>query len=128
MKQVSIREFKNRVNALLPKKKKCGKKVKCKTIIKPEQRDKYKTDFNSYSEYLKSPLWKRIRKKFLRKKIKCQVCKLEPYKEVHHKKYRKYGMEEWSDLIAVCHTCHFQKFHHTRWNDERVNRILDNMV
>jgi len=64
----------------------------------------------SYSDYLHSPLWARIRGGvFARDKIKCQCC-FQAAKCVHHRRYTTEVMEGRSDclhwLISLCNDCH----------------------
>lgn len=65
--------------------------------------------YYSYAEgYLGHPLFKFVRKEvFGRANKKCEICKLYPPTDVHHKKYPKWGTFDSPDnLIAICHRCH----------------------
>lgn len=64
--------------------------------------------FNSYQEYLKSPLWQKIRSRVLkRQKFKCQVC-FNPANQVHHTRYHLNDLKgkKLKYLFAVCGSCH----------------------
>jgi hypothetical protein len=66
--------------------------------------------FNSYREYLESPLWKSIRAKVLaRDRCKCLKCGQEA-REVHHKSYERGVLLGWASkrrhLISLCRACH----------------------
>lgn len=75
-----------------------------------------KLGFDEYSEYLKSNLWKDIRKKILEdSSYSCYVCgwnprgKRQAYKlQVHHKQYDIFTMQGLAleNLIPLCYKCH----------------------
>jgi 5-methylcytosine-specific restriction endonuclease McrA len=67
-----------------------------------------------YTEYLKSPQWKRIAHRRMEiDGFKCVACESlgtanNPL-EVHHLSYRYLGNEEsriYEDLVTLCHVCH----------------------
>ena len=63
--------------------------------------------FESYADYLTSPLWKLIRDAKIAVDPTCELCGL-PAQEVHHISYRKnvlIGKHQWS-LLSVCCGCH----------------------
>lgn len=62
----------------------------------------------TYREYLKSPYWKRTRKKALqRASYRCQICSSkDEILDVHHNSYDRLGAEDPSDLIVLCRPCH----------------------
>jgi hypothetical protein len=64
--------------------------------------------FSSYREYLKSDLWKTIRKRVVRRDGgKCRVCEAKA-QCVHHVRYKKSTLigngDKW--LVSLCHDCH----------------------
>lgn len=64
--------------------------------------------FRSYADYLNSPLWKKIRKRVLRRsKHRCEVCG-GVAKQVHHRSYTNQTLLGRRDdfLVAVCGDCH----------------------
>jgi hypothetical protein len=70
--------------------------------------------FESYSDYLQSPHWKRTRVRVMeRAKRRCHACDARA-EVIHHVTYRHLGKERERDLIAVCRECH-----------ERIHQALD---
>ena len=76
------------------------------------KRDKtlFRIGFASYRDYLRSPMWKMIRKVVLEETPVCEICNKAAANQVHHIRYtysalmgrprgRKY-------LVAVCRGCH----------------------
>lgn len=65
--------------------------------------------FDSYSDYLASPLWKQIRKKFFRPKRRrlCRICK-EPATEIHHLAYYRGVLlgRFLGHMVPLCRECH----------------------
>jgi len=60
-----------------------------------------------YHLYLKTPEWEQTRKRHLRSAdYRCQVCNARGIIDVHHRTYERRGRELYSDLIALCRTCH----------------------
>ncbi len=58
-----------------------------------------------YQAYMRSPEWRKLRKRILeRDGYKCLLCG-EEATEVHHLNYDRFGHEQETDLIAVCHDC-----------------------
>jgi len=66
--------------------------------------------YQEYADYLEHPLFLFTKKEvFARAKGKCEICKIYPPTEPHHKVYPKWGTFEFDNpenLIAVCHKCH----------------------
>lgn len=61
----------------------------------------------SYSDYLKSPYWKAIRRRILiRDGRRCQCCGSSEQLNVHHRCYDNLGHEFEDDLITWCRGCH----------------------
>ena len=79
--------------------------------MKPYLRRKEALDslaFSSYSAYLKSSVWKLIRKQILlRDNYKCVVCN-EPAQIVHHKDYNAHTLagKHPENLVSLCKVCH----------------------
>lgn len=67
---------------------------------------------NSYSDYLQTIQWKRIRNRKLDKFPYCQECGVTDNLEIHHLTYTHVGDEEnhMEDLMVLCHNCH-TRFH-----------------
>ncbi|WP_322489409.1 hypothetical protein [Chloroflexus sp.] len=61
-----------------------------------------------YAEYLASEEWKARRKRHLRSVgYRCQVCNTQGVVlDVHHRTYQRRGEEHYTDLLALCRTCH----------------------
>ena len=60
-----------------------------------------------YRDYLKSPQWRKVRLRRLKKdKYSCVLCESRLSLEVHHLTYRRLGWELLSDLRTLCHECH----------------------
>jgi len=64
-----------------------------------------------YLKYLHSDAWQGLRAiVFMRCSNICEVCKLQPAEEVHHKTYENLFREPLDDLLGVCSYCH-EKLH-----------------
>ena len=64
-----------------------------------------------YSEYLKTDHWNNIKAtKKHEAGYRCQLCSNDNKLHVHHNNYNNLFMEEMSDLIVLCESCH-KKFH-----------------
>lgn len=66
------------------------------------------TPKSDYQEYIKSPLWRTIRSRVLRRDgWNCQACPSKA-KTVHHKSYDREVMEGKRDidLVSLCFVCH----------------------
>ncbi len=62
-----------------------------------------------YQTYLKSPEWRKLRKRILeRDSYQCLLCG-EEATEVHHLNYDRFGHELETDLASVCHECNQEK-------------------
>jgi hypothetical protein len=75
--------------------------------------------FHSYQDYLKSWIWRAVRKKQLKKQPLCTGCG-EAATEVHHLVYDESTMRGFCDrgLVSICRTCHESvEF------DERFNKL-----
>ena len=61
-----------------------------------------------YPQYLASEEWKARRKRHLRSVgYRCQVCNAQGVVlDVHHRTYLRRGEEHYTDLLALCRTCH----------------------
>lgn len=70
--------------------------------------------FRWYSEYLKSPEWRRKRSLVLeRANGVCEGCLSRDATEVHHTTYEHVGEELLFELVAICDVCH-KKAHEKR--------------
>ncbi len=67
-----------------------------------------KMDKGSYSAYLHSKHWKKMRSIALKNaSYKCQACSTkDSILDVHHNSYDRLGNEDESDLIVLCRSCH----------------------
>lgn len=70
-----------------------------------------------YSLYLKTPYWRNLRKRIIRRAgCKCQLCGNAKNLQVHHKRYETRNgnsilfRETGKDLMVVCGNCH-QRIH-----------------
>lgn len=80
------------------------------------------SDYAKYREYLLSDLWKSKRKEILiRDKNLCQVCKVKPAEEIHHKTYENKYNEPLGNLIALCKECHNEI--HRKLNIEKMKEL-----
>ena len=63
--------------------------------------------FREYDIYLKSPQWKYLRERVLkRENYMCQGCGFRKATEVHHTTYENVGDEFMFELLALCSACH----------------------
>jgi len=75
--------------------------------IKKKKRKSKKPKVGNYKTYIKSGLWKKIRKSYYKRhKKECKACKATYKICLHHKNYKRLGHEKDSDLIPLCWTCH----------------------
>jgi Zn ribbon nucleic-acid-binding protein len=67
-----------------------------------------KMDKGSYTAYLHSKHWKKVRSIALNSAgYKCQACSnKDAILDVHHNSYDRLGNEDPSDLIVLCRSCH----------------------
>lgn len=63
--------------------------------------------FSSYADYLKSEHWKEFKNAY-RKCTRMQVCAVcrAPWVELHHRRYKNLGREEFKDVIPLCRLHH----------------------
>lgn len=63
----------------------------------------------SYKDYLSTDHWKIIKEKVrIKFNNKCNKCGSQYRLETHHKTYKNIGKEPMSDLILLCHNCHYK--------------------
>lgn len=64
--------------------------------------------FLTYSEYLNSPLWGRIRAAVLGGNAVCWICIKRRATQVHHQSYAVAVLrgDNLSELVPLCHKCH----------------------
>lgn len=81
--------------------------------------------FKNYRAYLRSPLWKRIRKAKITKDPRCWACE-KPGRQIHHSVYSREVLLGDTDiglwtLCARCHRyCEFTRAGHKRQPSETV--------
>lgn len=63
--------------------------------------------FPSYADYLRSPLWQGIRRRFLAANGSCYLCR-KAASQVHHTSYTQADLDgtRTTGLRALCPTCH----------------------
>lgn len=78
-------------------------------------------DSSSYSEYLRSEEWQRIRNAFFQEERQCLICGTKYFLVAHHRDYKDMNNP---NLAPLCQGCH-EKLHHIL-NDvhSRIN-LLD---
>ena len=65
--------------------------------------------FGGYKEYLKSPLWKNIRKRVFEKKGEmCMLCQKNKATAIHHRRYSVVDLvgDDLTFLEPICNDCH----------------------
>jgi len=79
----------------------------------------FELGFSSYRSYLRSPLWKEIRGKKLKRDPQCWGCDKRA-QQVHHGDYTRENLtgESEKDLYSVCKRCH-RWIEFTRGGDKR---------
>lgn len=79
---------------------------------KPKKLKRSKLPYlENYRAYLVSPHWQATRKEFFEKnKYECTACGSSDSINLHHATYKRMGIEEEGDLVALCQDCH-QKVH-----------------
>ncbi len=72
---------------------------------------KFNYDRFTYQQYLRSPHWKRVRKRALKAaKFRCEACGTsETILQTHHNNYENMGCELLADLNVYCSECHSEK-------------------
>jgi hypothetical protein len=82
-----------------------------------ERRQERAAWFAQYNIYLRSPRWRSLRAKVLRRAAGvCEACLERRATQVHHKTYERVYAEVAFDLVAICDECH-ARLHH-RKDDE----------
>lgn len=73
----------------------------------------------TYSEYLKSPHWKNLKRRYARSKLPkfCLACKKPEY-ILHHITYENLGAETFADFVTLCHDCH--NVYHTKYGTKNL--------
>lgn len=83
----------------------------------------------SYSEYMRSPQWKRKRYQVLTYwGHKCGMCYKPGKLQVHHRTYERLGCELITDLIPLCEECHAIFHDGTRAGMEPIQATLARIV
>ena len=66
--------------------------------------------FPNYAEYLRSPHWQEVRRRYYASKFykgRCVGCGCaDKPLEIHHRTYRRFGAEKLMDIMALCRECH----------------------
>lgn len=79
----------------------------------------------SYSEYMRSPQWKRKRYQVLTYwGHKCGMCYKPGKLQVHHRTYERLGCELITDLIPLCEDCHTAFHGKGRGGPETIQETL----
>ena len=91
--------------------RKCGFRVISRKKV---QTPKKLPRMASYEKYLKSPHWQKTRKNYFKKnRAECVACGSIGLLHLHHATYRRMGIEEEGDLVALCEVCH-KEIHHIK--------------
>lgn len=79
---------------------------------------------DNYKEYLKSPQWKRTRRRLIRAAGgKCGTCDATGNLHAHHVTYARLGNEAPDDILILCESCH--KAEHGRIDRKRERHHMD---
>lgn len=65
--------------------------------------------YASYADYLRSPAWADVRKRYFKRQkgfVGCSLCPSSDRIMLHHRTYERVGAEELDDLVPLCPTCH----------------------
>ncbi len=60
----------------------------------------------NYQAYLKTPHWKKKRKKIIARDKHCMLCGSTEHLVVHHNNYKNIGHEHDGDLVCLCSKHH----------------------
>jgi 5-methylcytosine-specific restriction endonuclease McrA len=72
-----------------------------------ERREERAAWFAKYDQYLRTPAWRSLRAKVLRRANgTCEACLECRATQVHHKTYERVFSEAAFDLVAICDQCH----------------------
>lgn len=91
----------------------------------------FASEVSGYKDYLKSPLWKSIRRRVLMAASHECACCSDKATQVHHRDYRPRVLNGNDDsmLVALCRVCH-EAIHtdldgrpRTRWNDTEADLL-----
>jgi len=68
-------------------------------------------DYMNYKNYLSGSHWRNFRKRALEHHgMKCADCGEENVRfDIHHLTYERFGKEELSDVVVLCHNCHHKR-------------------
>lgn len=108
-----------------PSKVKRGKqKRKPVRFLEAQPHEIFKVRKANYSEYTKSPYWKRTAAR-KRKSVgyRCESCKAKGYTEVHHLHYRTLWAETNQDLQVLCRPCHEKRHEFDRHVESHMRAI-----
>lgn len=107
-----IRAEREKAKYYKTKKNKPGKNKKRK-VKKSAFPDPKELKGKSYTEFLKSEYWNKVRIAVLKRdKYQCKICQAKTNLQVHHDNYKNHFNEHkhLEDLITLCRNCH--KEHH----------------
>lgn len=77
-----------------------------------------------YDEYICSREWSRRKEEYFRKKPReCKICGSGKNIQLHHVNYERLGYEDDSDLVPLCHDCHFLLHQYLDNYKERVGDL-----
>lgn len=65
--------------------------------------------FDNYNQYLNSPHWKDVRRRYYQSKLyhgHCECCFRQVPLQLHHKTYKRLGNENLNDFVTLCKECH----------------------
>jgi hypothetical protein len=84
-------------------------------------------EFTTYSAYMQSKHWKKLKKRFKASKLArncCWICDDKKNLHLHHKTYRRIGNEHLNELVELCEKCHFEL--HDKLNEFETYKPLAN--
>ena len=62
---------------------------------------------SAYKNYLKGAHWQTTRQEFFRaRRHKCRICKSSENISLHHRTYKRMGIESAINLVPLCQPCH----------------------
>lgn len=76
----------------------------------------------SYDDYMRTVEWRRTSEKVQERDGGCIVCRGTNWLNAHHLTYERLGREWWSDLVTLCHPCHYT--YHRRMPDQHEPKDL----
>ena len=81
-------------------------------LTTPDKRAKTlkRMGFTSYTDYIRSPLWRAIRAAKLEADPLCEICGKSKAQSVHHLRYNEATLrgKNVRTLVSVCNSCHYK--------------------